>query len=275
MNRADWIGIPGFKSWICFAVWRAAWGRALSRCTHTHTHTHTPRDKIPQRLFSNHWLNLLPKHITVPSKNFIHFPRFLLELPLNVPPAAEFPLINWLFPRHTSFPQQYFRSTNACHFQACRCEFTQNLRHTKHCWLPQACCFYPLIGVTRFCGVSYFVGASHVTYSIMALKYVLLMLPLTPLQQACQVFTAATPTNPPYLPPMIKFSPSSILPYIPLHSWLVIIFVSYKYIPNIVRCTFNINVPEMELQPGLANYIAYKQKMNFNVSPCIFQFNNW
>lgn len=179
-------------------VWRAAWARALC-CTQT------PRDSIPRRSFSNHWLKLLPKHITVLSTNVIHFSRFLFELPLKVPPFAEFRLTNWLFPQRTSFLQQYSRSINVCCYQACRCEFTQSLHHTKHCWFPQAGYFYPLIRVSRFCGVLCLVGASHVTYSIMALMYLLLMLNVTHIEQACQVFTAATATNPPYLSPVIKF----------------------------------------------------------------------
>ena len=103
VNRVDGIALPGFESWTYFTVWRAAWGRTLSRCTQT------PRYNIPRHFFSNDWLNLLPPHITVTSTNFIQFSQFLCELPLNVPPFAEFPLINWLFPQHTSFPEQYFR----------------------------------------------------------------------------------------------------------------------------------------------------------------------
>jgi hypothetical protein len=71
VNRADGTAPPSCKFRICCTVWRAAWGRALSRCAQT------PRDNIPRRLFSNHWLKLLLKHITLPSTNFILFSGFI------------------------------------------------------------------------------------------------------------------------------------------------------------------------------------------------------
>jgi len=72
---------------------------------------HTDATRQPRRFFSNQWLKLLPKHITLPSTNFVHFSRFLFELPLNVPTT-----LCWIsphqltFPSTQSLPQQYFRS---------------------------------------------------------------------------------------------------------------------------------------------------------------------